>query len=60
MFRKYLPRTVPPAVNDTIHDGNIIVYIEYNIAAIMAAGMGGKSRRRSSNGTCDQVDRIML
>jgi hypothetical protein len=50
-FRKYLPITVPPAVNDSIHVGNITVYMEYSIAPNMAAGTGGNRSRRSSNGT---------
>jgi hypothetical protein len=43
---------VPPAVNDSIHGGNMTVYIEYMISASMAAGTGGNSNLQPSNGTC--------
>jgi hypothetical protein len=52
IFRKYLPVTVPPVVNDSIHGGNITENMEYNIVANMAAGTGGNRSRLSSNGTC--------
>jgi hypothetical protein len=52
VFRKYLPIVVPHAVYDTIHDGNITVYMENITAPSMAAGTGGNNSRRPSNGTC--------
>jgi len=52
LFGKFLPMLVPPAVNDSIHGGNMTVYIEYKISANMAAGTGGNSSLRPSNGTC--------
>jgi hypothetical protein len=52
LFGKFLPMVVPPAVNDSIHSGNMTVYIEYMISANMAAGTGGNSSLRPSNGTC--------
>jgi len=49
---KFLPMVVPAAVNDSIHSGNMTVYIEYKISPSMAAGTGGNSSLRLSNGTC--------
>jgi len=52
LFGKFLPMVVPAAVNDSIHSGNMTLYIEYMISANMAAGTGGNSSLRPSNGTC--------
>jgi hypothetical protein len=52
LFEKFLPMVVPAAVNDNIHCGNMVVYIEYMISPNMAAGTGGNSSLLPSNGTC--------
>jgi hypothetical protein len=52
LFGKFLPMTVPPTVKDSIHTGNMTVYMEYMISASMAAGTGGNSSLLPSNGTC--------